>query len=1018
MKFEPNLSPEEIDRLIIQQAPAMIWVASADQSAYYFSESWLNFSGLTLAQALGSGWLDHIHPDDLQRRLGNFTTAFDAREAFRQEYRLKRYDGVYRWVSDQASPFYRQDGMFGGYIGSCMDIDDLLEAERLKTDLASIAGQEREQLLNEELAATNEEVSAANEELTAANEELRRSQQSLAQLNTELEGKVRQRTSALEESEAQAQALNEELKGTNEELQAINEDLAESEHRIRYIIENAPFPIGVYTGPDMVIQYANAAIIDVWGKGSDVFGKRYAGLLPELEGHGVYEQLEQVFRTGMPFHARNRRLVLVREGQEQTFYFNYSFTPLKDRSGQVYGVINTAADVTDLAMAKQELESAYEQSRLSKEAAQLGTFDMNMLTGELVLDERCRELFGISEQRKVAYEQDFVHGLHPDDRERILAEIARTMDKAASQGDYDVEYRTIGSEDQQLRWVRAKGKVYFNGEDQPVRFIGSVLDVTEQKLQEEQLREGREKQARLAAIVDSSDDTIVSKTLDGIITTWNRAAERMFGYTAEEAVGQHITLIIPEARLQEEAFIIGQIRTGKKVDHFETVRVAKDGREVYISLTVSPIVDENGQIIGASKIARDISEQVTAQRTARRYLERLEIMNLVVESISEELDLNKILQKVTDATTQLTGAKFGAFFYNQVDAQGESYMLYTLSGAPREAFEKFGMPRNTAVFGPTFAGQGVVRSDDITKDPRYGKSAPHYGQPKGHLPVVSYLAVPVISRSGKVIGGLFFGHPEPGKFTKDHEELLTAIAAQAAIGIDNAKLYEEVKALNDKKDEFIGLASHELKTPLTSISGYLQILARLNEDESSTKFIDKTLQQLHKLTTLVNDLLDVSKIEAGKLQLNIAEFELVQLIGDTVELMAQSATKHLLVFDSPVATCYLSSDARRIEQVLINLLSNAIKYSPGASEVQILLNVDPETVRVGIRDFGSGIAADKLPHIFSRFYRVEDENPNISGLGIGLYLSQEIITRLKGRLWVDSEPSKGSTFWFELPLKF
>ena len=190
---------------------------------------------------------------------------------------------------------------------------------------------------------------------------------------------------------------------------------------------------------------------------------------------------------------------------------------------------------------------------------------------------------------------------------------------------------------------------------------------------------------------------------------------------------------------------------------------------------------------------------------------KLRTLIKVGAAVAAELDLEKAVQLVTDAATELTGAGLGAFFYNVLNDKGESYMLYTLSGVPREAFSKFPMPRNTAVFGPTFAGEGVVRSDDIMKDPRYGKSAPHYGQPKGHLPVHSYLAVPVISRSGEVIGGLFFGHPETGKFTAEHEEIVVGIAAQAAIAIDNARLYraaqEEIE--HRKKVEAILRSSEE-----------------------------------------------------------------------------------------------------------------------------------------------------------------------------------------------------------------
>ena len=152
----------------------------------------------------------------------------------------------------------------------------------------------------------------------------------------------------------------------------------------------------------------------------------------------------------------------------------------------------------------------------------------------------------------------------------------------------------------------------------------------------------------------------------------------------------------------------------------------------------------------------------------------LEILNKIGSTVAAELNLDRAVQFVTDAATQLTGAAFGSFFYNVIDDNGESYTLYTLSGVPREAFSKFPMPRNTAVFAPTFNGEGIVRSDDILKDTRYGKNDPHFGMPKGHLPVRSYLAAPVVSRSGEVLGGLFFGHPETGKFTESREQPLIA----------------------------------------------------------------------------------------------------------------------------------------------------------------------------------------------------------------------------------------------------
>jgi len=175
----------------------------------------------------------------------------------------------------------------------------------------------------------------------------------------------------------------------------------------------------------------------------------------------------------------------------------------------------------------------------------------------------------------------------------------------------------------------------------------------------------------------------------------------------------------------------------------------------------------------------------------------LQTLNETGAALSAQLELEALVQKVTDAGVEVTGAEFGAFFYNVLDQAGESYMLYTLSGVPREAFSRFPMPRNTAVFGPTFKGEGVVSSDDITQDPRYGKNEPYYGMPKGHLPVVSYLAVPVIGREGEVIGGLFFGHSEKARFTERHEQLMSGIAAQAAVAIDNARLYHAAQQANE-----------------------------------------------------------------------------------------------------------------------------------------------------------------------------------------------------------------------------
>jgi GAF domain-containing protein/anti-sigma regulatory factor (Ser/Thr protein kinase) len=216
------------------------------------------------------------------------------------------------------------------------------------------------------------------------------------------------------------------------------------------------------------------------------------------------------------------------------------------------------------------------------------------------------------------------------------------------------------------------------------------------------------------------------------------------------------------------------------------------------------------------------------------------------EALAQDLDTQRVVQTVTDAATEVTEAAFGAFFYNVVDRAGESYLLYALSGAPMEAFDRFGLPRNTPIFGPTFAGEGVVRLDDVTKDPRYGTMPPHHGMPAGHLPVCSYLAVPVYSRTGEVLGGLFFGHPEPGRFTPLHERIVVGMAAQAAIAFDNARLYESERTA---------------RTAAESASAKLAVLSDASKILNSSLEIDALLRDLGRLVT--NTVADYCVLDIG-----------------------------------------------------------------------------------------------------------------------------------------------------------
>lgn len=572
-------------------------------------------------------------------------------------------------------------------------------------------------------------------------------------------------------------------------------------------------------------------------------------------------------------------------------------------------------------------------------------------------------------------------------------------------------------------WIRS-----VESQDASIRFAAQQ--------REEELR------ARLAAVVESSDDAIISKSVEGIIETWNSGAERMFGYTRAEMVGRPVTALIPADRLAEEDEILGRLKRGERVDHYETVRVRKDGSSLHVSLSVSPIADSTGKIIGASKIARNITERKRVEEALRDEGLVMELLNRTGSMIASQLDLQSLVQSVTDVATQLSAAKYGAFFYNVADHEGESFVLYTLSGAPREAFEGLGLPRNTAVFSPTFHGQGVVRSADITQDSRYGRMPPHHGLPRGHLPIRSYLAVPVISRSGHVIGGLFFGHPDPGVFTERAERLVQGVATQAAVAIDNARLYEdasrvaetrgrlleveraaraEIERVSVMKDEFLATLSHELRTPLNAILGWSQILkARIPTSEDLGEGLAVIERNARMQTQLIEDLLDMSRITSGNIRLDIHPVDLPDVVKAAVASVRHSAEAkgiRLQVTLDPLPGP-VRGDPARLQQCLWNLLSNAVKFTPKGGTVQVGLEQVNGLVRIFVADDGQGIGADFLPHVFERFRQGDGSTTRrYGGLGLGLSIVKYLVELHGGTVQARSDgEAKGATFCIELPM--
>ena len=436
-------------------------------------------------------------------------------------------------------------------------------------------------------------------------------------------------------------------------------------------------------------------------------------------------------------------------------------------------------------------------------------------------------------------------------------------------------------------------------------------------------------------------------------------------------------------------------------------------------VTDSPMHDEAGRLVGIVGVSVDITDRRRINNQLHEQAETIATINRIGQLLSAELDLHRLVQLVTDATTELTGAQLGAFFYNKVDEQGESYQLYALSGVPHAAFADFPMPRS-----PTFHNEGVIRSANIQEDPRYGQNPPYYGMPSGHLLVRSYLAVSVVARTGEVLGGLFFGHPDVGVFTERSEQIVVGIAAQTGIAMDNARLYEEANQAIRERDRFLSMAAHELKTPVTSIVGYAQLLQRRTErgesaSDRNTRIVQTLAQQTRRLQALVNSLFDLSRIQLGQLSLERTPVDVAKLVQEIVDVLQPTLMHHAITYTSTVSpeTLIIEADALRLEQAILDLLQNAVKYTPEGGTIEVVVERREEHVCISIRDPGIGIPTSALSHLFHRFYRADNvQQTHISGMGVGLYIVKEIVTMHGGTVEVESLEGKGSIFRILLPI--
>jgi PAS domain S-box-containing protein len=570
-------------------------------------------------------------------------------------------------------------------------------------------------------------------------------------------------------------------------------------------------------------------------------------------------------------------------------------------------------------------------------------------------------------------------------------------------------------------------------------------------------------------IVDSATDTVIISTdQEGHITSWNSGATRILGWTEQEMLGKTLDRLFTQED-QERGRLREEMAAARSQGHGggeEGWRLRKDGSRFWAVGEMSPISEAN-RVIGFVKILRDRTAQRQSEEEVREERRALEILNRAGSALAIETDLQRLVQIVTDAGVELTGAEFGAFFYNVSNKAGESFMLYTLSGAPPDAFSKFPMPRNTQVFGPTFRGEGIVRSADITQDPRYGHNAPRKGMPEGHPPVKSYLAVSVVSRSGEVIGGLFFGHAKPAVFDERSERGLAGLAAEAAVAIDNTRLslsaqreigerkkaQDALSELNATLEEQVvqrteqlrknedalrqsqkmeaigqltGGVAHDFNNLLQVIIGNLELLQR-NLPETSGRLQRAALHAMNgarRAASLTQRLLAFSRrqpLDPKPLDVNILVSGMSDLLHRTLgEIIALETVRSAGLWR-------VEADPNELEAAILNLAVNARDAMAEGGRLTIETGnahidnnytaehaevIPGQYVSIAVTDTGSGMDAATIARAFEPFFTTK---PVGKGTGLGLSQVYGFVKQSGGHVKIYSESGQGTTVKIYLP---
>lgn len=721
------------------------------------------------------------------------------------------------------------------------------------------------------------------------------------------------------------------------------------------VILHSKFPMFVWWGPDLICFYNDAYRPSLGrdGKHPSILGQPAAEAWTEIWDI-IYPLIKQVLDGGEATWSEDQLVPIYRNGHIEDVYWTFSYSRINNDEGNPYGVLVTCVETTGKVYSQRQLVESNNLLQFATEAAELGTWDYNPLTGKFVANTRLKAWFGLDPDG----ETDLgvaIGSIVEKDRQRVMDSIAAALDYTR-QEPYDIEYTIHHPVTHEETVVLVKGRPFFDQAGVAYRFSGTMEDITRKNRIRQALAESEKNLRNLVAQAPVA--MCVLKGPGHIVEIVNDKMVRLWGKTPDEVMHKPVFEGLPEAGGQGLEELLNRVyTTGERfIAQERPVELPRESglETVYQNFVYEPLRDAEGTIDGVIAVTIDVTEQVIARRRVEEAEERARLATEAANLGTFDFDIR--------SQSAIISPRFLEIF-DLDESTDHALILDRIHPEDRAVREQ--AHAQALQTGDLFYEARIVRKDK------------------------SFNWVRI---EGKVIGD---GAGKPRRI------------------VGTVLDFTEKRDLEQKREEYIAIASHELRNPLTSLKLALDLLGNMVQPPDQRLLLEKGKEQVRRLIAMTGELLNVSKISAGELDLKPEIIHLRQSILDSMATAQAASVANILTLTGP-ADINIKADKFRFEQVMINLLTNASKYSPRGSEIVIDVSTTDSCVKVSVADKGIGIDPAKKALVFRKFSRINPGN-TIDGYGLGLYISDQIIRAHGGQMGVESEKGVGSVFWFTLP---